>query len=74
MDEFFIGREKVQQQMKGYINADRSEFIAAYGRRCVGKTFLIQQVMDKDNASHVAGMNNVSLRIQLSYFTYLWKN
>lgn len=39
-----------------------------YGRRRVGKTFLIQQVIGNDYAFYVAGMNNVSLRIQLSYF------
>ncbi len=39
-----------------------------YGRRRVGKTFLIQQVIGDDYVFYVAGVNNVSLRIQLSYF------
>ena len=64
MDKFFIGREKELQQLKDYINSDHSEFIAVYGRRRVGKTFLIQQVIGNDYAFYVAGMNNVSLRIR----------
>ena len=68
MEKFFIGREKEQQQLKDYINSDQSEFIAVYGRRRVGKTFLIQHVIGVDYAFYVAGMNNVSLRIQLNNF------
>lgn len=68
MEKFFIGREKEQQQLKDYINSDQSEFIAVYGRRRVGKTFLIQHVIGIDYAFYVAGMNNVSLRIQLNNF------
>ena len=68
MEKFFIGREKELQQLKDYISSDHSEFIAVYGRRRVGKTFLIQQVIGNDYAFYVAGMNNVSLRIQLSNF------
>lgn len=68
MERFFIGRAKEQQQLRDYLNSDQSEFIVVYGRRRVGKTFLIQQVIGKDYAFYVAGMNNVSLRIQLSNF------
>ena len=68
MEKFFIGREKELQQLKDYISSDHSEFITVYGRRRVGKTFLIQQVIGNDYAFYVAGMNNVSLRIQLSNF------
>lgn len=74
VDEFFIGREYVQQRMEVYINSDRSEFTAVYGCRRVGRTSPIQQVMGRDYASRVAGMNNVSLCILLSNFTYLWRN
>lgn len=74
MERFFIGREKEQQQLKDYINSDQSEFIAVYGRRRVGKTFLIQQVIGNDYAFYVAGMNNVSLRIQLINFMQGIKN
>jgi hypothetical protein len=68
MNKLFIGREKEQQQLKEYINSEQSEFIAVYGRRRVGKTFLIQKVIGCDYAFYVAGMNKVSMRIQLKNF------
>ena len=68
METFFIVREKEQQQLRDYINSDQSELIAVYGRRRVGKTFLIQRVIGNDYAFYVAGMNDVSLLIQLSNF------
>lgn len=68
MNKLFIGREKEQQQLKEYLNSEQSEFIAVYGRRRVGKTFLIQNVIGNDYAFYVAGMNKVSMRIQLKNF------
>ena len=68
MNRLFVGREKEQQQLKEYINSEQSEFIAVYGRRRVGKTFLIQKVIGKNYHFYVAGMNNVSMRIQLKNF------
>ena len=68
MNKLFIGREKEQQLLNEYINSDQSEFIAVYGRRRVGKTFLIQHVIGSDYAFYVAGMNNVSMRMQLQNF------
>lgn len=68
MSKLFIGREKEQLLLKEYINSDQSEFVAVYGRRRVGKTYLIQQVIGNDYAFYVAGMNNVTMRIQLKNF------
>ncbi|MBR0038194.1 MAG: AAA family ATPase [Bacteroidales bacterium] len=68
MNKLFIGREKEQQQLKEYINSDQSEFIAVYGRRRVGKTFLIQKVIGNEYAFYVAGMNQVSMSTQLKNF------
>jgi len=68
MSKLFVGREKEQQQLLEYINSEQSEFIAVYGRRRVGKTFLIQKVVGRKYAFYVAGMNNVPLALQLSNF------
>ena len=68
MNKLFVGREKEQQQLNEYLNSEQSEFIAVYGRRRVGKTFLIQKVIGSDCAFYVAGMNKVSMRIQLKNF------
>ena len=68
MSKLFIGREKEQEQLKDYIGSNQSEFIAVYGRRRVGKTWLIQQVIGNDYAFYVAGMNRVTMEIQLANF------
>lgn len=68
MNKLFIGREKEQRLLKEYIDSDQSEFIAVYGRRRVGKTFLIQKVIGNGFAFYVAGMNSVPMRIQLKNF------
>ena len=38
-----IGRKKELLSLKEAMESDQSEFIAVYGRRRVGKTFLIRQ-------------------------------
>ena len=68
MDKFFVGREKEKQQLNDYINSNQSEFVAVYGRRRVGKTYLIQHVIGNEYAFYVAGMNNVSQATQLRNF------
>ncbi len=68
MKKLFIGRDKEQKLLQEYLNSLQSEFIAVYGRRRVGKTFLIQQVIGDDYAFYVAGMHKVTMRIQLDNF------
>ena len=40
--EKIIGRENELNKLKDYYQSEKSEFIAVYGRRRVGKTFLIR--------------------------------
>ncbi|MGM9843940.1 MAG: ATP-binding protein, partial [Muribaculaceae bacterium] len=70
MGKLFIGREKEQQMLRRCLESEGSEFIAVYGRRRVGKTFLIQHVIGNEYAFYVAGINNATLRNQLENFMY----
>ena len=45
-----------------------SEFVAVYGRRRVGKTFLIREAFNNKFDFYMTGMANVSLATQLSNF------
>lgn len=54
--------------LREYIDSEQSEFVAVYGRRRVGKTFLIQQVVGTDYAFYAAGMHKVPMRVQLQNF------
>ena len=38
-----IGREKEIATLRGLLTSDESQFVAVYGRRRVGKTFLIRE-------------------------------
>lgn len=44
--EIFVGRKVQLAELKEVINSNRSEFIAVYGRRRVGKTFLIRKAVE----------------------------
>ena len=39
-----IGRKKEIQELNDIMESNKSEFVAIYGRRRVGKTFLINEV------------------------------
>ena len=41
-----IGRNKEIEQLDKIIQSKKSEFLAVYGRRRVGKTFLIREYFD----------------------------
>ncbi|MGM9846469.1 MAG: ATP-binding protein [Muribaculaceae bacterium] len=63
-----IGRHTEVKQLQGYFESNQSEFIAVYGRRRVGKTFLIRSVAQDRFAFFVTGVNNASKSGQLLNF------
>ena len=60
-----IGREKEQQQLRQAYDSDVSEFVAVYGRRRVGKTFLIREVFNYSFTFQHAGLANSMMNDQL---------
>ena len=65
-----IGRKKQQAELLEAYNSDDSRFVALYGRRRVGKTYLIKQTFkDKFTFSH-SGLANGALQEQL----YGWRS
>lgn len=63
-----IGREKEIKKLKTHLSSSRSEFIAIYGRRRVGKTFLVRKVFEDRFSFQLTGIANVSTAQQLSQF------
>ncbi len=50
-----IGRKKEIEKLEELYNSDKSEFVAIYGRRRVGKTFLISELYsDRFTFRHTA--------------------
>ena len=74
MEQRLIGREAELKLLNQYINSDRSEFIAVYGRRRVGKTFLIRKAVEDHFAFFMTGMNGVAKGEQLVNFSISLKN
>lgn len=63
-----IGRvEEVRTLRRAYESAE-SEFVAVYGRRRVGKTFLVREVFNGHFTFHHSGLENASKREVLESF------
>ena len=56
MDKHFIGRELEIEQLKKIEQSGKTEFVAVYGRRRVGKTYLIQQYFENKFAFETTGI------------------
>lgn len=63
-----IGREKEVKELLRAYESEYSEFVALYGRRRVGKTFLVNEVFHYQFSFHVAGIEGGSKREQLLSF------
>ena len=69
MKQKLIGREQEIEALNKYYNSGRSEFIAVYGRRRVGKTFLIRRSVDDQFAFFMTGVHGASKTDQLLNFS-----
>ena len=63
-----IGRENEQKKLKDLLETDKSEFVAVYGRRRIGKTFLIRESYGYKFAFEHTGLRNGGTRKQLKSF------
>jgi len=64
----FIGRKKELHLLEMVKESAKSEFVAVYGRRRIGKTFLIREAFQQDFAFYLTGVPNINLHQQLSNF------
>ena len=63
-----IGREQEKRELLEALTSDYSEFIAVYGRRRVGKTFLIRETFNYKFTFQHTGMANTTSKNQLVNF------
>lgn len=66
--EKIIGRDAEISKLKALAASDRSEFLALFGRRRVGKTFLVNQVFKDQFAFKMTGVIEGSLKEQFASF------
>ena len=64
-----IGRKLEQEVLKESIDNDKSELIALYGRRRIGKTFLIREYFKNNLVFEMSGLFGGSLKDQLETFS-----
>ena len=63
-----IGREKEKKDLLDAYASEYSEFVAVYGRRRVGKTFLIRESFDYKFTFQHSGVKNGGRAVQLARF------
>lgn len=63
-----IGRKKEQQELLGLLQKEESQFCAVYGRRRVGKTYLIRETFNYQFCFQHTGVAKGTLRQQLTAF------
>lgn len=63
-----VGRTAELESLFSARDADESSFIAIYGRRRVGKTYLVRKAFDGEFAFYHTGIANVGKREQLERF------
>jgi len=69
METQIIGRKKEQKRLQDLYGSGRAEFVAIYGRRRVGKTFLVRQLFGSELVFDLAGLANANTTEQLINFT-----
>ena len=67
--EKLIGRENEVAELKRCFQSERSEFVIVYGRRRIGKTFLVNSVFDEKFDFYYTGMHQVDTQRQLGKFS-----
>ena len=65
-----VGRKEEAKQLRRAFESPCSEFVSVYGRRRVGKTFLVNETFGYKFAFHVAGVKKGNKRAQLEKFKF----
>ncbi|MCC8119705.1 MAG: AAA family ATPase [Bacteroidales bacterium] len=63
-----IGRNKEKQQLEDALQSNKSEFVVVYGRRRVGKTYLVRQTLKNNFTFDYTGIKQISNSQQLKIF------
>lgn len=63
-----VGRKKEIKMLRKAVESKYSEFVAVYGRRRVGKTFLVRETFNSNFTFQHSGVANSGTKIQLERF------
>ena len=68
--ETFIGRKNEIRQLTEYYNSGKAEFVAIYGRRRIGKTYLVRNVFRDKFCFDMSGSIGAGIEAQMSNFVH----
>ncbi|HEY0177847.1 MAG TPA: ATP-binding protein, partial [Pedobacter sp.] len=68
-EETVIGREEEKSILSDILASERPELVAVYGRRRVGKTYLIRNYLKQHIQFEFSGIHHITTGIQLKNFT-----
>ena len=68
MARTIIGRVREKEILSNALNSNRSELIAVYGRRRIGKTFLVREFYKKEVIFSVTGYSEGGRSVQIKNF------
>ena len=63
-----VGRKEEISVLEDCISSGRPEFVVLYGRRRVGKTFLVKEFFNDTFSFYATGVQNTNMRTQLRVF------
>lgn len=63
-----VGRQNEIELLKSCLMSDKAEFLVVYGRRRVGKTYLIKEYFNNRFAFYTTGMTEAKMKGQLKAF------
>lgn len=66
--EKLIGRERECEELEWALKSQRSELVVLYGRRRVGKTFLVRRFFGDTYSFHYVGVHKQKKEVQLQNF------
>lgn len=69
-----VGRTTEQVDLQRYYDSGKPEFVALYGRRRIGKTFLIEQFFSNEYSFKACGVIEGDERMQLAAFKIAMRN
>ncbi|GHT02703.1 ATPase [Bacteroidia bacterium] len=69
-----VGRKKEIELLQRIVESGEPEFVAVYGRRRVGKTFLIKEFFNNNFTFYFSGSENASMKAQLENFQIAFQN
>jgi len=68
MEQKIIGRKREQEIINSCVESGKAEFVAVYGRRRIGKTFLVKQSLKDRIDFYVSGRYEGDITTQLKLF------